>query len=86
MPATTREGPHQPARRIRDTEVAQLHREAEPVVVAAPLVDDRQVAFRKGVVPDAFLLRRGEGKQVVALGGRQQAAAGYEHTPRAEYV
>lgn len=60
-------------------QVAQLHRKAEPVVMAAPLADRRQVGLGKGVVADQFIVGRGEGQQRSALGGRQQAAAWHRH-------
>jgi hypothetical protein len=56
-------------------QVAQLYRETEPVVIAAPLADHRQVGFGEGVMPDEVVVSSREGKQAGAVGGRQQTAA-----------
>ena len=56
-------------------QVAQLHCEAETVVIAAPLTYRREVGFGEGVVPDQFIFCRGECQPGVPLGGRQQTAA-----------
>ncbi len=56
-------------------QVAQLYREAEPVVATAPLADRRQIRFRKGVVSDEFFVSRRKGQQAGPFGWRQQVAA-----------
>jgi hypothetical protein len=56
-------------------QAAQLHRETEPVVIAAPLADHRQVGFGECVMPDEVVVSGREGKQAGAIGGRQQTAA-----------
>lgn len=56
-------------------QVAQLQREAETVVAAAPLTDHRQVGFGDGVMLDEFVVGGREGQQAGTLGGRQQIAA-----------
>ena len=55
----------------RESQVAKLHSEAQPVRRAATLTDDRQVTFVERVVPDQFVFGIWECQQAFALGGGQ---------------
>lgn len=61
-------------------QVAQLYREAEPVVAAVPLTDQRQVGFGKGVMLNEFVVGGWEGERAGALSGRQQIAARHDQS------
>jgi hypothetical protein len=58
-------------------QVAELHREAQPVGRAAPLPDDGQVAFAERVVTDQLILGVRQRQQAFALGGGQDRTAGH---------
>ena len=51
-----------------ETQVAELHGEAQTVCNTSMLADDRQVCFAEGVVTDQFILSAGKSQQVFPLG------------------
>ncbi len=58
-------------------QVAELHREAQPVGRAAPLPDDGEVGFAERVVTDQLILGVRQRQQAFALGGGQDRTAGH---------
>lgn len=58
-------------------QVAELHREAQPIGRAAPLPDDGEVAFAERVVTDQLILGVRQRQQAFALGGGEDRTAGH---------
>mgnify|MGYP003494415919 CR=1 FL=1 len=61
----------------RKAQVAELHREAQPIGRAAPLPDDGEVAFAERVVTDQLILGVRQRQQAFALGGGEDRTAGH---------
>lgn len=59
------------------TQVAEVHRKAEPIGCAAPLPYDCQVGFIQRVSANQPFLCIGQGKQTLPLGSGKNGAAGH---------
>ena len=65
-----------------ETQVAELHREAQTVRGPAPLADDGQVGVAEGVVPDQVILGLRQRQEAFPLGGGQNRTARHGQVSR----